>query len=664
MAKLRVSPSASASRRRMRAPAAWKVDTESRCASGPTSFSPRSRSSPAALLVNVTARISGARARRSRSRCAIRCVSTRVFPEPAPARMSSGPSPWRTASSCGGFSTFANGSDIGGVCHNPAKAKSAAAKPPPAAAAGERRYDARVPPASAPVRIIPLGGLGEVGMNCMVVESGGDRVVIDCGLMFPNAEQALGVEVIAPDLSYLKAAGKLDAILLTHAHEDHVGALPYLLREFPDAAVCGTRFTLAVVKEKLAEHGISADLQTAEPRTMGMVGNHIDFEPLQVPHSVPDAVGYALLTDAGLVIHTGDFKVDWSPVDGKLLDVRRFAELGDTGVACLLSDSTNAEREGTTASEREVGESLMRIFAGPMAKGRIAVAVVGSNIHRAQSVVRAALAQNRKIVLLGRSMQTNVRLALDLGYIRCPPDSFVDPEGAGHFPGRELVILCTGAQGEPRSALARLALGEHPTVHLEKNDLVILSSRVIPGNDRTLGNIIDHLMRRGCRVMSSSTGSTELVHTSGHACQGEQRMMIDLVRPRSFVPIHGEYRMLAAHARTAEAAGVSPLACVIAEDGDAVELRKDEIVAVVPNAVSAGRLYLDARGGFADVGEVALRDRQLLAETGMLVCLCVLDHKSGEAVRGPGLLGKGGARLDESRGAQARPAAPDRVAAA
>ncbi len=499
-------------------------------------------------------------------------------------------------------------------------------------------------------------------MNCMVVESGSDRVVIDCGLMFPNAEQALGVEVIAPDLSYLKSTGKVDAVLLTHAHEDHVGALPYLLREFPEATVCGTKFTLAVVKEKLAEHGISADLYAIEPRTMGTVGDHIDFEPLQVPHSVPDAVGYALLTEAGLLIHTGDFKVDWSPVDGKLLDVRRFAELGETGVACLFSDSTNAEREGTSISEREVGESLMRIFAGPMAKGRIAVAMFGSNIHRVQSVVRAALAHNRKVVMLGRSMQTNVRLALELGYIRCPPDSFVDPESADHFAARELVILCTGAQGEPRSALSRLALGEHPTVHLEKNDLVILSSRVIPGNDRAIGNIIDHLVRRGCRVLSSSSGSSELVHTSGHAFQGEQRMMLDLTRPRSFVPIHGEYRMLAAHARTAESAGVSPLGCLIAEDGDAVELRKNEIAAVVPRAVSAGRLYLDARGAFADVGEVALRDRQLLAETGMLVCFCVLDHKSGELVRGPELLGKGVAGLDDSRLAQARQAAVEALA--
>ena len=519
-----------------------------------------------------------------------------------------------------------------------------------------------MPSDPAPVRIIPLGGLGEVGMNCMIVESGRDRIAIDCGLMFPSGEQALGVEVIAPDLSYLKSAGTLDAVLLTHAHEDHVGALPYLLRDFPEVPVFGTRFTLGVVKEKLAEHGISANLKPIEPRGRGTAGSRLDFEPIQVAHSVPDSVGYALFTEAGVVIHTGDFKVDWSPVDGKLLDVRRFAELGESGVACLLSDSTNAEREGTSVSEREVGESLMRIFAGPLAKRRIVVAMFGSNIHRVQSVVRAATAHGRKVALLGRSMQTNVRLALDLGYVRCPPDSFVDPEAAGHFAPHELVVLCTGAQGEPRSALSRLALGEHPIVRLEAGDLVVLSSRVIPGNDRAIGNIVDHLVRRGCNVLSGSSGSRELVHTSGHACQSEQRMMVDLVRPRSFVPIHGEYRMLAAHARTAEAAGVEPPACLIAEDGDAVELRKGEIAAVVPNAVSAGRLYLDARGALADVGEVALRDRQLLAETGMLVCLCVVDHKSGEIVRGPELLGKGVAGLDEARMAQARAAALEALA--
>jgi ribonuclease J len=294
-----------------------------------------------------------------------------------------------------------------------------------------------------------------------------------------------------------------------------------------------------------------------------------------------------------------------------------------------------------------------------MARGRVVVAMFGSNIHRVQSVIRAALALGRKVCMLGRSMQQNVRLALDLGYLRCPPDLFVDPEAADHFAPRELVVLCTGAQGEPRSALSRLALGEHPTVKLDKGDLVILSSRVIPGNDRSVGNIIDHLVRRGCRVLSSTSGSSELIHTSGHACQGEQRMMIDLVRPRSFLPIHGEYRMLAAHARTAEAAGVTPHACLIAEDGDAIELREGELAAISPRAVTAGRIYLDARASSSDVGEVALRDRQLLAETGMLVCLLLIDRKSGAVVRGPELLGKGVAGLDETRAANARQGALD-----
>jgi ribonuclease J len=254
-------------------------------------------------------------------------------------------------------------------------------------------------------------------------------------------------------------------------------------------------------------------------------------------------------------------------------------------------------------------------------------------------------------------MQQNVRLALDMGYLRCPPELFVDPEAADHFAPRELAVVCTGAQGEPRSALSRLALGEHPTVKLEKNDLVILSSRSIPGNERSVGNLIDHLVRRGCRVLSTMGDSAELIHTTGHACQGEQRMMIDLVRPRSFVPVHGEFRMLAAHARTAEAAGVDPRGCLVAEDGDVIELRAGELAAVVPGGAAAGRIYLDSRGAFADVGEVVLRDRKLLADSGMLVCLCVLDRKSGALLRDPELLGRGVAGLDETRLGQARTAA-------
>jgi ribonuclease J len=514
-----------------------------------------------------------------------------------------------------------------------------------------------VEPILAPVRLVPLGGLGEVGMNCMAVETATSRVVVDCGVLFPGGEAALGVEIITPDFAHLRTPGPpVEAVLLTHAHEDHVGALPYLLREHPDAAVCGTRYTLAVVKEKLAEHGISPRLVELSPRAPARVGG-MEVEPLQVTHSIPDAVGYALRTPAGTVVHTGDFKVDWSPPDGRLLDVRRFAELGEEGVACLLSDSTNAEREGTSASESQVGEAMARIFGAPHARGRIVVAMFGSNIHRVQSVVRAAMQHGRKVCLLGRSIQQNVHLALDLGYLRCPPELFVDPEAADHFAPRELAVVCTGAQGESRSALSRLALGEHPTVKLEKGDLVILSSRSIPGNERDVANLIDHLVRRGCRVLSTLGESAELIHTSGHACQGEQRMMIDLVRPRSFVPVHGEFRMLAAHARTAEAAGIDPRGCLVAEDGDVIELRDGELASVVPGGAAAGRIYLDSRGAFADVGEVVLRDRKLLADSGMLVCLCVLDRKSGALLRDPELLGRGVAGLDETRLGQARSAA-------
>ncbi len=490
-------------------------------------------------------------------------------------------------------------------------------------------------------------------MNCLAVEQGEDRVVIDCGLLFPSSEAQLGVEVIAPDLHYLRAGPAPKAVLITHAHEDHVGGLPWLLRAFPEVPIYGTRFSLAVIKAKLEEFGRSANLREIGPRSKGDAGA-LSFEPLQVPHSIPDAVGYAIRTRAGTLVHTGDFKVDWSPIDGRLLDVRRFAELGEEGVACLLSDSTNAEREGTSTSEREVGESLARIFAGPLARGRVAVAMFGSNIHRVQSVVKASLAVGRKICLLGRSITQNVRLAIAMGFLKCPPELFVDPEAADHFAPRELTILCTGAQGEARAALSRLALGEHSTVQLEKNDLVIFSSRQIPGSERSVGALINNLVRRGCRVLTPD--GADLVHTSGHACQGELRMMIDLLRPKSFVPIHGEYRMLAAHARLAESAGVTARACHVIEDGEVVELRQGELATRSGEKVPVGRLYLDGRGAESGVDELHLRDRQALADTGVVICLCVLDRKSGELIRPPEVFGKGVA-LDDARVAQASAAA-------
>ncbi|HXN81865.1 MAG TPA: ribonuclease J [Myxococcales bacterium] len=515
-------------------------------------------------------------------------------------------------------------------------------------------------PDPTPVRLIPLGGLGEVGMNCLAVDCGEDRLLVDCGLLFPSAEAALGVEVIAPDLTFLATGPAPRAVLLTHAHEDHVGALPQLLRRFPDIAVVGTRFTLAVVKEKLKEHGLAPGFREVVARGSFAQGQ-IEVEPLQVAHSVPDAVGYALRTPAGIIVHTGDFKIDWSPADGRLLDVGRFAELGEEGVSCLLSDSTNAEVPGNSVSEREVSESLARIMGGPLARGRVVVAMFGSNLHRVRGVVKAAVPLGRKVCLLGRSMQQNVRLALDLGYLDCPPDLFVDPEAADHFAPRELVVLCTGAQGEARSALSRLALGEHADVQLDPGDLVIFSSRQIPGNERSVGAIVDRLVRRGCRVLTADN-SSELVHSTGHACQGEQRMMIELVRPRSFVPIHGEYRMLEAHARLASSAGVDKRGCVLAEDGDVIELVPGAFASKAAARAPSGRLYLDTRGAGSDVGEVALRDRQLLADSGLLICLCVLDRKSGEVVRGPELLGKGVSGLDDRRLAQAAGAAREALA--
>lgn len=502
-----------------------------------------------------------------------------------------------------------------------------------------------------PQRLVPLGGLGEVGMNCLSVETDRERVLVDCGLMFPSGEAALGVEVIAPDLTHLSEGPPPGAVLLTHAHEDHVGALPQLLRRFPETAVVGTRFTLAVVKAKLEEHGLSPELVEISPRKPFARGT-LEVEALRVAHSVPDAVGYALRTPAGLVVHTGDFKVDWSPMDGRPLDVQRFAELGREGVSCLLSDSTNAEVPGTSASEREVAQAISRILGGELARGRVVVATFGSNVHRMQGVVQAAAAHGRKVCLLGRSMQQNARLALDLGYLDSPPDLFVDPEAADHFAPRELLVLCTGAQGEPRSALSRLALGEHPDVRLDPGDLVILSSRQIPGNERSVGAIVDHLARRGCRVLSKATPWGP-IHTSGHACQGELRMLIDLVQPRSFVPIHGEYRMLAAHARLAREAGIDPRGCLLVEDGDVVELPPGGFATRSVRRAVSGRLYLDNRGAGSDVGQVTLRDRKLLADGGLVLCLCVLDRRSGEVMRGPELLGRGVSGLDDRRAAQA-----------
>lgn len=467
-------------------------------------------------------------------------------------------------------------------------------------------------------------------MNALLVEEDGRRVLIDCGVMFPN-DQVLGVEVAIPDLRYVREAGGLDAVLLTHGHEDHVGALPSLLREFP-VPVYGTRFTLALVRERLQEHGIEVPLIEVSPRETFEAGPFL-AEPVRVAHSIPDGVGYAIETGEGVVIHTGDWKLDLTPVDGERLDLARFSELGRAGVAALLSDSTNSERDGFSVSEADVAEAFRKRFRD--AKARIVVALFASNVHRVQSVLHLAAGLGRKVTLAGRSLERNVRLANELGLMQVPDGVLVDWDTAARLDAKDLVILASGAQGEPNSALARLAAGAHPKLTVDVGDLVLFSSRAIPGNEIAIVQIANQLARRGATVVDRAL---DHIHTSGHAQSGEQRLLIDAVRPQHFVPIHGEYRMLFAHAQTARAMGLAASDVFVVEDGDVLELSDKRMR--LGGTVPVGRVWLDARGG-RDVSEIVLKERGLMSELGLVLVLVVADRKTGDIVRGPELLARG-----------------------
>lgn len=486
------------------------------------------------------------------------------------------------------------------------------------------------------VRIIPLGGLGEVGMNSMVVEEDGRRVLIDCGVMFPN-DQVLGVEVAIPDLRYVREAGGLDAVLLTHGHEDHIGALPSLLKEFP-VPVYGTRFTLGLVEERLREFSIDVPLIEVSPRMPFDAGPFI-VEPVRVTHSIPDGVGYAIETGEGLVVHTGDFKIDLTPVDGERLDLRRFSELGKAGVAALMSDSTNAERDGWSVSEQDVADAFLKRFRG--APGRIVVAMFASNVHRVQSVLRIAAGLGRQVVLAGRSLARNVRIAEWLGTIQVPPGVLIDLDTAEKTPANRLIVIASGAQGEASSALARMAAGEHRQLQVEPGDMVLFSSRSIPGNEIAVAQLANRLARRGATVVDRAL---DPIHASGHAQADEQKVLIDAVQPRHFVPIHGEYRMLLAHARTALSMGLAASEVFVVENGEVLELASGRMRLGEP--VPVGRVWLDTRGG-RDVSELVLREREVISELGLILALVVVDRQTGDVVRGPELLGRGVAHFEE-----------------
>jgi ribonuclease J len=482
------------------------------------------------------------------------------------------------------------------------------------------------------VRLIPLGGLGEIGLNMMLVESGDDVIAVDCGLMFPDDELP-GVDYVIPDFSYALARGHgFRAVVLTHGHEDHIGAIPYLLRA-AGVPVYGTPLTLALVTEKLREHGLleGADLRVMRPREAFEVGP-FRVEPIRVTHSIVDGIGLAVETPAGTVVLTGDFKLDPSPLDGEPSDDRRFAELGDRGVLVLCSDSTNVDRPGHTPSELEVGAAFAERFAH--ASGRIILATFASHIHRIQQVFTQAARVGRQVALLGRSMERNVTVAAELGYLRVPDGLLRPLEELVALPPERQVILSTGSQGEPNSALALMAAGEHKYVQVARGDLVVISARVIPGNERTVGRVINALYRRGAEVLYDDNA---FVHVSGHASQEDLKRMLALTRPRYFVPVHGEYRHLLGHARLAASAGLPPERIFLIEDGAGLEATPTS--ARVVDGFPAGRVLVDGKG-IGDVGAVVLRDRQILNEDGVIAVSLAVDAK-GALVAGPELATRG-----------------------
>jgi ribonuclease J len=495
-------------------------------------------------------------------------------------------------------------------------------------------------PAEPAVRLIPLGGLGEIGLNMMLVESGDDIIAVDCGLLFPDDEMP-GIDYVIPDWTYLREhRARFRAVVLTHGHEDHIGALAYLLREF-DVPVYGTPLTLALARHRLIELGAlaRADLRPYQPGDEIRVGGLV-VEPIRVTHSIADGIGLAIETPVGTVVHTGDFKLDEHPVDFAQPDYARFRALGDGGVLALCSDSTNVGRAGRTGSETEVGAALQSRFAD--AQGRILVATFASHIHRIQQVLNLAATGSRKVALLGRSMVANVAVASELGYLTVPDGLLVTLEELGELPARRQVILSTGSQGETHSAVSLIAAGEHKDVSVGAGDLVIFSSRVIPGNERVIGRAINALFRRGAEVLWEDVA---FVHVSGHASQEDLKHMIELTRPRYFMPVHGEYRHLLQHARLAEGAGIPRDRVFLVEDGLGLELSKSG--ARVLTGYPTGRIFVDGKG-IGDVGQVVLRDRQLLAEAGMVVVALTIDKVSGSVVAGPEIASRGFVYMKES----------------
>jgi ribonuclease J len=491
----------------------------------------------------------------------------------------------------------------------------------------------------AKVSLIPLGGLGEIGKNMMVIKYGEDLILIDAGLMFPE-EEMLGIDIVIPDITYLlENRDNVRGIVLTHGHEDHIGALPYVLKQI-NVPVYGTKLTLGLLQGKLKENNIqNASLHQVKPRDAVNIGP-FKVEFIRVSHSIPDAVAIAVHTPIGTILHTGDFKFDQTPVDGEVIDFHKFAELGTNGVLVLLSDSTNVERPGFTMSERVVGNTFDEAFR--LAKERIIIATFASNVHRLQQAITTAEKYGRKVAVVGRSMINVVNIASELGYLNVNPDVFIELDEVNNLPADKVIILTTGSQGEPMSALTRMAMSDHRRVEIVPGDTVIISASPIPGNEKLVAKTIDLLFKQGAHVIYESTSG---IHVSGHPSQEELKMMINLVRPKFFVPVHGEFRHLMRHAQLAQEVGIPKENIFVAENGQIMEFTPDS--GRVSGRVTAGKVLVDGLG-VGDVGNIVLRDRKQLSQDGILIIVVTINKDGGQVIAGPDIVSRGFVYVRES----------------